>query len=94
MARPLRIEYPGAVYHITSRGNARARIFLEDRECLLEIFSDTIPRYNWLCHVKAHIKSDAPKEKLQELHDYVNQHSPIWDTIQNPVNVESELIVS
>jgi len=30
MARPLRIEYPGAVYHITSRGNARQDIFLDD----------------------------------------------------------------
>jgi len=27
MARPLRIEYPGAFYHITSRGNARQNIF-------------------------------------------------------------------
>ncbi|HAZ31035.1 TPA: transposase, partial [Candidatus Acetothermia bacterium] len=28
MARPLRIEYEGAVYHIISRGNARQDIFL------------------------------------------------------------------
>ena len=27
MARPLRVEYPGAVYHITSQGNARQDIF-------------------------------------------------------------------
>ena len=27
MARPVRIEYPGAIYHITSRGNARQPIF-------------------------------------------------------------------
>ena len=27
MARPLRIEFPGAVYHVTSRGNARLPIF-------------------------------------------------------------------
>ncbi len=34
MARPLRIEYPGGVYHVTSRGNARGAIFKEqgDRE--------------------------------------------------------------
>ncbi|WP_084681013.1 transposase [Desulfospira joergensenii] len=52
MARPLRIEYPGAVYHITARGNARDRIFLEDedRDRFLEILSDTLQRYNWLCH--------------------------------------------
>jgi hypothetical protein len=28
MARPLRIEYPGAVYHVTARGNARQRLIL------------------------------------------------------------------
>ena len=31
MARPLRIQFPGALYHITSRGNAQAAIFLDDR---------------------------------------------------------------
>ena len=28
MPRPWRIQYPGAKYHVTSRGNGRARIFL------------------------------------------------------------------
>ena len=32
MARPLRIEYPGAVYHVTSRGNARKNIFKNDAD--------------------------------------------------------------
>ena len=27
MARPLRLEYPGALYHVTSRGNAGQKIF-------------------------------------------------------------------
>jgi len=44
--------------------------------------------------VKAHIKSDASAEKLQELHTYVNEHSPIWDTIRNPVKINSELVSS
>jgi len=30
MARPLRIEYPGAFYHITSRGNERKAVFRSD----------------------------------------------------------------
>jgi REP element-mobilizing transposase RayT len=30
MGRPLRIEYAGALYHITSRGNERKKIFLDD----------------------------------------------------------------
>ncbi|MBU1700984.1 MAG: OsmC family protein [Candidatus Eisenbacteria bacterium] len=42
--------------------------------------------------IKAFIKSDAPAEKLQELHDYVNNHSPIWDTICNPVKIESQVV--
>jgi hypothetical protein len=37
MARPLRTEFPGAVYHVTSRGNAPQAIFLDqdDRESFL-----------------------------------------------------------
>lgn len=31
MSRPLRIEYPGTFYHVTSRGNERRMIFQEDR---------------------------------------------------------------
>ncbi len=30
MARPLRIEYPGAVYHVTSRGNEKKPVFKDD----------------------------------------------------------------
>ena len=30
MARPWRIEYPGAFYHVLSRGNARQKIFVSD----------------------------------------------------------------
>ena len=52
MARPLRIEFPGAVYHVTSRGNARDTIFINDsdREDFLWILGSVIQRYNWLCH--------------------------------------------
>ena len=52
MARPLRIEYQGAVYHITSRGNARQDIFLDDKDHakFLEIVSDVVERYNWVCY--------------------------------------------
>ena len=52
MARPLRIEYPGALYHITTRGNARRSVFKDDRDRAL--FLDTLQRvserYHWLCH--------------------------------------------
>src|SRR3989304_3154468 len=52
MARPLRIEYPGAVYHITSRGNDKKTIFRDDadRETFLKILAFVNKRYHWLCH--------------------------------------------
>jgi REP element-mobilizing transposase RayT len=52
MARPLRIEYPGAVYHVTSRGNARQSIFIDDvdRQLFLEVLGNVVEKYNWLCH--------------------------------------------
>ena len=43
--------------------------------------------------VSANVRAkNATPQKLQELHDYVNQHSPIWDTLSNPVRVESRLV--
>ncbi len=42
MARPLRIEYPGAYYHVMNRGLSRRAIFLEEkgRERFLDLLSD------------------------------------------------------
>lgn len=52
MTRPLRIEYPGALYHITSRGNGYNKIFIEDedRENFLKILAGTVSKYDWLCY--------------------------------------------
>ena len=52
MARPLRIEFPGAIYHITSRGNCRADVYLEaqDRSMFLDLLGKVCERFNWCCH--------------------------------------------
>jgi putative transposase len=52
MARPLRIEYSGALYHVTSRGNARGRIFEAntDRKYFLDLLGFVVKRFHWLCH--------------------------------------------
>ena len=42
--------------------------------------------------IKAFIKSGAAKEELDELHNFVNEHSPIWDTIRNPVSITSQIV--
>ena len=41
--------------------------------------------------VKAKVKADAPREKIQELLDYAAKTSPVMDTIRNPVTVSVEL---
>lgn len=52
MARPLRIEYSGALYHVTSRGDRREPIFEddEDRLMFLRALAEVVERFNWLCH--------------------------------------------
>lgn len=49
MARPLRLEYPGALYHVTSRGNGRARIYADDAdyEGFLNLLGLVCERYAW-----------------------------------------------
>ncbi|MGD9162474.1 MAG: hypothetical protein PVG39_28970 [Desulfobacteraceae bacterium] len=52
MARPLRITYPGAFYHITSRGNEQKAVFKskKDRIRFLEYLKSATERYNAVIH--------------------------------------------
>jgi len=52
MARPLRIEFSGAVYHVTSRGDRQEDIYLdhEDRKMWISVFAEVCSRFNWRCH--------------------------------------------
>ena len=52
MARPLRIEFAGALYHVTARGNAQQDIYLgdADRREFLTLMQYTVDRYDWYCH--------------------------------------------
>lgn len=52
MARPLRIEFAGALYHVTARGNAQADIFVDDadRQQFLALLHHTVDRHDWYCH--------------------------------------------
>ena len=52
MARPLRIEFPGGLYHLTSRGDRREDIYLNDadRQRWLDLLGEVCVRHNWLCH--------------------------------------------
>ena len=52
MARPLRLEFSGALYHVTSRGDRREDIYLDDEDRLdwLEVLSRVCGRFNWVVH--------------------------------------------
>ena len=48
MARPLRIEFPGGVYHVTSRGDRREPIFVDDRDRarLIAVLAQAMERFD------------------------------------------------
>jgi putative transposase len=52
MPRKLRVEYPGAIYHVMSRGNRREDIFLHDvdRHDFLKTLAETCQKTNWQIH--------------------------------------------
>lgn len=52
MARPLRIELENGVFHVTSRGNAGADIFVDDvdRTMFMDVLVHVVDRFRWICH--------------------------------------------
>jgi putative transposase len=72
MARPLRLEFAGAIYHLTSRGNARQKVFFTDadRELFLSTLTGVVSRYHWICHAYClmanhyHLLVETPKTNL------------------------------
>ncbi|MES9858337.1 MAG: transposase [Sedimenticola sp.] len=52
MARPLRIEFSGALYHVTSRGDGQEAIYLDDgdRGLFMEVLGEACEQYNWVAH--------------------------------------------
>jgi len=86
MARALRIQYEGAVYHITSRGNAREKIFFtrSDREAFLEILTQVVERYGWICHAYClmtnhyHLLIETPNANLSRGMRHLNGVYTQW----------------
>ncbi len=52
MARPLRLEFEGALYHVTSRGDRQEDIYEDaaDRSAFLSVLESVCDTYNWVCH--------------------------------------------
>ncbi|MEJ2642295.1 MAG: transposase [Desulfosarcinaceae bacterium] len=80
MVRPLRIEYPGAFYHVTSRGNERKAIFRSrgDREQFLGYLESTTDRYGALIHAYClmgnhyHLFIETPLGNLSRIMQHIN----------------------
>lgn len=74
MARPLRIELCGGVYHVTSRGDGREDIYLTDadRQAWREVFGQVCERFNWVCHAWCqmtnhyHLLIETPEANLAQ----------------------------
>jgi len=52
MSRPLRIEFVGALYHVTSRGDGQETIYRDDQDRMdyLDVLTDVCKRFNWSVH--------------------------------------------
>jgi REP element-mobilizing transposase RayT len=52
MARPLRLDFEGALWHVTARGNERKDIFRDDvdRDAFVRILASVVKRYGWILH--------------------------------------------
>ena len=80
MARPLRIEYFGAFYHITSRGNERKAVFksVRDREKFLSYLGSATERYAAIVHVYClmdnhyHLLMETPAGNLSQIMHHIN----------------------
>jgi putative transposase len=80
MGRPLRIEYPGAFYHVTSRGNEQKDVFKSqrDREKFLEYLESATLRYGAAIHVYClmsnhyHLFIETPGGNLSQIMRHIN----------------------
>jgi REP element-mobilizing transposase RayT len=80
MARPLRITFPGAFYHVTSRGNERKAVFKSkrDREKFLDYLESASQRYDALIHAYCmmdnhyHLLLETPLGNLPQIMRHIN----------------------
>jgi len=81
MARPLRIEFEGALYHVTLRGNARQPIFLKDsdRSNFLDTLAGVVERYRWICHAY-YLMVETPEANLSR---GIRQLNGVYTKISN-----------
>jgi len=86
MARQLRIEFPDALYHVTSRGNDRREIFLtdDDRITFLAFLGEAVKRFGWsisawvLMTNHFHLVIQTPQPNLSRGMHWLNGKYAAW----------------
>jgi REP element-mobilizing transposase RayT len=86
MARALRTDFPGAVHHVTSRGNERRPIFFDDRdrEAFLEFLGQAVKRFGWslaafvLMTNHFHLVIQTPEPNLSRGMQWFNTAYVVW----------------
>jgi putative transposase len=93
MARPVRIEYEGAFYHIISRGKRKENIFFSDidRRTFLEKLKETVEKFNIKIHCYAlmenhyHLIVETPRGNIVKAIHYLNTSYSNWFKVKNNI---------
>lgn len=80
MARPLRIEYPGAYYHVINHGNGGEKVFkgIGDKKKFLEYLKKTVERFSLILHTYClmtnhyHLLLETPQSNLSVAIQWLN----------------------
>jgi REP element-mobilizing transposase RayT len=90
MARPLRIEYEGAVYHVTARGNERGKIFFSKRdyEKFKEYIAAAKEKFGFILHAYVlmtnhyHLIIETPEKNLSKIMHYINSSYTTYTNVK------------
>jgi putative transposase len=90
VARPLRIEYEGALYHVTARGNEKRKVFFSRKDYgkFKEYLANAIEKYGFILHGYVlmtnhyHLIIETPEKNLSKIMHYVNSSYTTYTNIK------------
>ncbi|MBW3672334.1 MAG: transposase [Acidobacteria bacterium] len=91
MSRQLRIDFPGAIHHITSRGNERRIIYRDDRDRIrfLKILEEVVSLRRWILHAWVlmsnhyHLLIETPEVGLSREMKRLNESYATWFNLRH-----------
>jgi len=90
VARPLRIEYEGAVYHVTARGNEKRKVFFSRKDYgkFKEYLANAIEKFGFILHGYVlmtnhyHLIIETPEKNLSKIMHYINSSYTTYTNIK------------